>query len=163
MNRTWLTAIAGVVVAAAMGGWALLTADALGQAGQDAHLGDWPASSSGAPLQQPGVPRQVAGRLPSGKEFRGRLPPHFGQVVNEEQRQRIYAIQREYAARIDVLKAQLEAIEAERDARVYSVLTPPQRQRVEILKRQSQTKNSAPADAQRWPIAPMSRVSPVGR
>lgn len=105
----------------------------------------------------------MAGRLPSGKEFRGRLPPHFGQVVNEEQRQRIYAIQREYAARIDVLKAQLEAIEAERDARVYSVLTPPQRQRVEMLKRQSQTKNSAPADAQRWPIAPMSRVSPVGR
>jgi hypothetical protein len=96
----------------------------------------------GAPAQPMAAQRPLPGPIPPGKPFRGRLPPHYSQVVTEEQRQRIYAIQKEYAARIDLLKAQLAALETERDARVGSVLSPLQRQRVEWFKRQSQSKQS---------------------
>jgi hypothetical protein len=157
MIRTWRTAVSTYIIGAALAAGAVFTAAAVGQAPSNANLGDRRVGPPGLPSQQSTVHRPLA-----AKEFRGRLPPHFGQVVTEEQRQRIYAIQKEYADRIAFLKTQLEALEGERDARVYGVLTPPQRQQLEMLKRQSPSKNLNSASAQRWPLAPTGGAPPVG-
>ncbi len=48
-------------------------------------------------------------RVTSGP-VRGRLPAYYGQVVTEEQRQRIYAIQTKHRLRIETLEAELKAL-----------------------------------------------------
>jgi Spy/CpxP family protein refolding chaperone len=68
---------------------------------------------------------------PAEKKLHGHLPPHFGKVVDEQQRQTIYKIQDEYAGKIDALRAQLMALLKQRDERILAVLTPQQRMLVE--------------------------------
>jgi Spy/CpxP family protein refolding chaperone len=67
------------------------------------------------------------------KETKGRLPAHFAKVVDDQQRERIYGIQAAYSERIDALRAQLERLEAQRDAEIRAVLTPAQRRQLEQL------------------------------
>ena len=75
------------------------------------------ASASEAPAAAAAEPAAKPKR-----EFRGRLPAYYGKVVDDKQRKAIYAVQIEYAPRIDALKAQLAALIAERDAKVDAVL-----------------------------------------
>ncbi|GAB6165763.1 hypothetical protein JCM19992_17630 [Thermostilla marina] len=63
--------------------------------------------------------------------FRPRLPNYYAAVVSEQQRQQIYAIQREYWEKIQPLLKQLEALEAERDAKIEAVLSPEQKAAVQ--------------------------------
>ncbi len=81
------------------------------------------------------------------KKFRGRLPNYYRSVVDQKQRETIYKVQEEYAAKIDALKAQLEAITKERDEKVRAVLTPEQQKKVEDIataaKAQRERKKSA--------------------
>lgn len=67
------------------------------------------------------------------KEFKGRLPAHYGQIVNNAQRQRIYQIQATYNPQIEALRAEIEALTAKRDAEILAVLSPDQQQRLETL------------------------------
>ncbi len=60
----------------------------------------------------------------AAKKFRGRLPNYYRQVVDAKQRTAIYKVQKEYAPRIEALKAQLAALMKERDEKVVAVLTP---------------------------------------
>ena len=83
-----------------------------------------------APAEKP-VPEEAK---PKKREFRGRLPAYYSRVVDEKQREKIYAIQREFAPKIDALKAQLAALTAERDTKVEAVLAPEQLKTVEKLK-----------------------------
>ena len=82
-----------------------------------------------SPAETP-VPEEAK---PKKKEFRGRLPVYYNRVVDKEQRDKIYAIQREFAPKIDALKAQLEALMTDRDKKVEAVLTPEQLKTVEKL------------------------------
>lgn len=98
---------------------------------------------------QPPVQR-LAGQMRAGgmaevqerKQFRGRLPSYYGTVVNERQRERIYAIQRHYYGQIEDLKAQLEAVTQKRDADVADVLTAQQRAEVERLQVQAKARRA---------------------
>ena len=87
-----------------------------------------------------------------------RLPPYYGQVVTPEQRKQIYAIQDEYGPKIDALRKQLEALMAERDAKIAAVLTEEQRKELARLqeeakaKRQPKEKTVTPAETK--PPAP---------
>jgi Spy/CpxP family protein refolding chaperone len=80
-----------------------------------------------------------------------RLPPYYGQVVTPEQRKQIYAIQDEYGPKIDALRKQLEALMAERDAKIAALLTEEQRKELARLqeeakaKRQPKEKTAPPA------------------
>ena len=74
------------------------------------------------------------------KEFRGRLPFYYNRVVDKKQRDKIYAIQREYAPKIDALKAQLETLMTDRDKEVEAVLTPEQLKTVEKLRAAAKAK-----------------------
>jgi hypothetical protein len=74
------------------------------------------------------------------KEFRGRLPAYYNRVVDDAQRKKIYAIQGEFAPKIDALKAQLAALTEERNKQVDAVLSPEQLKAVEDLKAEAKAK-----------------------
>ncbi|MBN2477188.1 MAG: hypothetical protein JXB62_21450 [Pirellulales bacterium] len=88
--------------------------------------------------QGPATGQEKGGAEPpaveKAKESRGRLPSYYRRVVDEKQREAIYAIQKEYAPKIAALKAQLETLTNERDAKVVAVLTPEQRKEIDDLK-----------------------------
>lgn len=72
----------------------------------------------------------LAGSFPvDGQEakFKGRLPPYYGDIVTDEQRQQIYDIQGKYAKQKEALKAQLEALDEKEDAEVAKVLSAEQK------------------------------------
>jgi hypothetical protein len=106
----------------------------------EARSGEAPAAKSKESPAETPVPEDAK---PKKREFRGRLPAYYNRVVDEEQRAKIYAIQREYAPKIDALKAQLEALTAERNEKVVAVLTPEQRTTVEKLRAEAKAKRAA--------------------
>ncbi len=96
-----------------------------------------PVQARGSTENKPPVAHAPSGtKIPPAKPatFRGRLPAYFGEVVTDEQRQTIYAIQGEYSERIATLKAQLEAVTKERDGKIDAVLTPQQHDDVDRLR-----------------------------
>ena len=72
-------------------------------------------------------------KAPQRKEVKGRLPAHYSKIVDDAQRDRIYRIQAKYSARIEALQAQLDTLQAERDAEIRAVLTPEQQQQLDTL------------------------------
>ena len=84
-----------------------------------------PASQNSAP--QNSVPQNSVPQ----KKFQGRLPAYYRTVVDQKQREAIYAIQKEYWTQIEALKAQLEALTKQRDEKITAVLTPEQLKQVE--------------------------------
>ena len=64
---------------------------------------------------------------------RGRLPAYYGRVVDQKQREKIYAVQKSYAAEIAKLRTQLKDLLAKRNAEVEAVLTAEQRAKVAKL------------------------------
>ncbi len=74
------------------------------------------------------------------RQLKGRLPDYFRTVVTEEQRQKIYAIQREYGPEIRKLKAQLKALTDDRNAKIDALLTPEQRKQIAELKKAAKAK-----------------------
>ena len=83
-----------------------------------------------------------AEKKPSGKKTkagkpakaRGRLPNYFSGVVNDEQREKIYAIQKECEPEINELKRKLESLTKARDEKINALLTPEQKKKIEDLK-----------------------------
>ncbi|REK15832.1 MAG: hypothetical protein DWQ37_08420 [Planctomycetota bacterium] len=76
-----------------------------------------------------------------------RLPNHYSGVVSDEQRDKIYAVQKEFESRIEEKKAELRAIVAERDKAIESILSPEQLQVVERLRAEAAAKRKARAKA----------------
>jgi hypothetical protein len=64
------------------------------------------------------------------KKLKGRLPRHYGKVVTEQQRQKIYEIQTAYEPYLERLELQLDKLTRQRDARIEAVLTPAQLQQI---------------------------------
>ncbi|MFH1922876.1 MAG: hypothetical protein ABIP48_23680 [Planctomycetota bacterium] len=122
----WTGVAMGAIVAAVVGRPAV---------GQESQSAGQPAAET--PAEKP-VPEKAA--APKKREFLGRLPPYYGEVVDDGQRKKIYAIQREYAPKIDALKAQLAALMADRNEKVEAVLTPEQLSKVEQLKAEAKAK-----------------------
>ncbi len=77
---------------------------------------------------------------------RGRLPDHYGEVVTEEQREKIYEIQEEYRPKIEPLETQLKALKDERDAKIAAVLSPEQKKKVEEAVANAKQKAKAASD-----------------
>ncbi|HYW78033.1 MAG TPA: hypothetical protein VE890_00585 [Thermoguttaceae bacterium] len=94
-----------------------------------------PASQNSAPqnsVPQNSVPQNsVPQNSVPQKKFQGRLPAYYRTVVDQKQREAIYAIQKEYWTQIEALKAQLEALTKQRDEKITAVLTPEQLKQVE--------------------------------
>ena len=77
------------------------------------------------------------------KKATGRLPMYYREVVDKSQRKTILAITEEFNAKIDALKAQVEALTKERDAQVAAVLTPEQTKKIEERKAAAQAKRES--------------------
>jgi len=65
------------------------------------------------------------------KGLRGRLPPHYADVVTEEQREKIYTIQEEYRPKIEAARAQLNALVKEEQEKISSLLSEEQKKKIE--------------------------------
>jgi Spy/CpxP family protein refolding chaperone len=72
---------------------------------------------------------------------------YYGKVVTEEQRQKIYDIQRKYFPQIRALQKQLEALIAKRDAEIEAVLTPQQKAEIERLRKEAAARRAGGAAA----------------
>lgn len=64
-------------------------------------------------------------------ETRRRLPPHYADVVTEEQREAIYKLQDEHAPEIEEHEAKLLAVRKKLDDAVRGVLKPDQLKKVD--------------------------------
>jgi hypothetical protein len=65
---------------------------------------------------------------------RGRLPAHFTGVVSDEQREKIYAVEKEFEPQIRQLKQQLDSLTKARDEKINAVLSPEQKKKIDDLK-----------------------------
>jgi hypothetical protein len=96
-----------------------------------------------AQLRAGGKRAEEAAQVEQPKQFRGRLPDYYGEVVDERQREQIYAIQRQYFLTIEGLKAQLDAVIGKRDTEVAAVLSPQQLAEVKRLEAEARAKRAA--------------------
>jgi hypothetical protein len=85
------------------------------------------------------------------------LPAYFSGVITEEQRQKIYAIQKEFAAKIRPLQRQIESLTKERDEQIAALLTPEQRQKIEALKAAAKKARETKAGAESKPAKPEAK------
>ena len=73
--------------------------------------------------------------VPADATKRGRLPANYGKIgLSDDQRERIYALQSSYEARLAPLREELERLTQDRDSKIEETLTAGQRQRLKELK-----------------------------
>ncbi len=125
---------AGLMISAVIAGKAAVGQEA--KSAQTAKAKPQAEAPAEAPVPEKSTPAKK-------RTFRGRLPAYYRQVVDEKQREKIYEIQREYAPKVDALRAQLAALIAERDEKVAAVLTPEQIEKVEQLRAEARAKRSS--------------------
>lgn len=81
---------------------------------------------------QPGEPT-------AGRRVTNRLPNNFGKLgLSNAQRERIYAVQAAYRAKINLLLQELEDLRSQESLEIQSVLTPEQQAELQQLYEQSQ-------------------------
>jgi cell division protein ZapA (FtsZ GTPase activity inhibitor) len=65
----------------------------------------------------------------------GRVPAYYAKVqITPEQREKILSIQKDFAAKIDPLRKQLDDLTKDRDAKMAAVLTPEQQKQIDEMK-----------------------------
>ncbi|MBN1395618.1 MAG: hypothetical protein JW959_11390 [Pirellulales bacterium] len=82
------------------------------------------------------------GQAKDGKKFR-RLPPYYSEVIDDEQREKIYDIQEEYGPKIQALRAQLKALIEERNKKLEAVLSAEQKQQIDAARTEAKAKRKA--------------------
>lgn len=70
---------------------------------------------------------------PAATRLANRLPPHYGKLVDQTQRTKIYEIQAKYAEKIEDLQEQLKEVMLQRDAEIRGVLTEEQQKKLDEL------------------------------
>jgi hypothetical protein len=71
---------------------------------------------------------------------KGRLPPHYADLIDGDQRAKIYEIQAQHDPEIKKLKEALSAAVTKRDAAVAAVLTPTQQEKLAKLQAEDKGK-----------------------
>lgn len=72
-----------------------------------------------------------------------RLPPHFAGVVSSEQREKILAVQAEFAQELKAKRQALKAVVEKRDAAIMKLLKPEQRKQVEQAREEAKARRAA--------------------
>lgn len=80
------------------------------------------------------------------KRFVRRLPNYFKEVVTEEQKTKIYAIQEEYAPKIAEYREKLANAIKEQNEKIHAVLTPEQKQKIEELQEAARVKRKVKSE-----------------
>jgi hypothetical protein len=85
--------------------------------------------------------QEVAGAKATGKaKTYRRLPPHYKQIVNQEQQQKIYQIQEEYGPKVEAARVALAAIIQEQKEKISGVLTEEQKKELQEVVAKGKTK-----------------------
>jgi|GEM_PF-968690 len=117
-----------------------------------------PAPAARAPATKKGAGKEGQARQPAA-----RLPNYYREVVTEAQREKILAIQRQYAAKIDPLRRELEKLTRERDQEIESVLTPEQKKQLEDIKAAAKAKRDAKSPPTSGKSTRASRAPAAGK
>jgi len=120
IGRLSLWAMAALVAAA------LVTGDTMAVVAQEPA-----APASGVAAKESAA---TEGTVPKRRsEPRGRLPAYYGEVIDNQQREKIYDIQSRILQQISQLQQQIAQLEQQRDAEVVAVLTAEQAAKVKEL------------------------------
>jgi hypothetical protein len=77
---------------------------------------------------------------------KGRLPQYYADVVSEEQRTKIYAIQAKFADQIKDLNEQLAAVAKKQNDEIDAVLTAEQKAKVDEARKEAVAKKKKKSD-----------------
>ncbi|MFM7070748.1 MAG: hypothetical protein ACKOBW_03215 [Planctomycetota bacterium] len=95
---------------------------------------------SGLAVKEAGAPEGPAPKRRS--EPRGRLPAYYGEVIDNQQREKIYDIQSRVLSQIADLQQRIAQLEQQRDTEVLGVLTAEQVAKVKELTEAAKAKRS---------------------
>jgi hypothetical protein len=118
--------------------WTIVASLAMGMA-----LVALPSGAEDAPAAKPAAEKTVKKERKTSYK---RLPANFGKVIDEKQREQIYAVQEEYGPKIEALKKQLDTLTKERDEKINALLTPEQIKKIEDLKAEAKAKRAKAKD-----------------
>jgi hypothetical protein len=106
------------------------------------------------------TPEKKPAKTAKAKRRRGdRLPQFFkGVVTDDDQKEKIYAVQDEYAPKLKALRDQLQTLTAERDAKIDDVLTADQKKTVQAKRAEAEAKRAEAAAAKRAEKAESKRA-----
>ena len=99
-----------------------------------------------AGVESPGQPasaapaRDIKTTKRKGSKFAAYLPPYYGEVVSDKQRDKILAVEDEFGPRIAALRTQLTALIKEQNEKMEAVLTAEQKQQIEQLRAAANSK-----------------------
>jgi hypothetical protein len=79
------------------------------------------------------------------KKSKGTLPAYYADVVSEEQRAKIYAIQEKYAKEIKDLNEQLAAVSKKRNDEIEALLTDEQKAKIDKAREEAVAKKKRKA------------------
>lgn len=147
LKRQYLESVAGIALA--------VLAIILAGVPNRATSQEKPATQR-APAVSPAAKSKAPAARKARKPPRGRLPAFFKDVVDNKQRDQIYAIEREYQPQIDALKAQLATLTKEREEKIAAVLTPEQQKKLEQLRQEAKAKR-----ATKTPKKPAAKKKPA--
>jgi len=154
-----LVALAAVALPSVVGGgqsaFAQAAAQPAGNAAQPAAGEQKAGPAAEKPKDKNASPKEPKAK--KAREFTGRLPAYFSGVVTEEQRQKIYAIQKDFAAKIQPLRRQIGSLAKERDEQISALLTPDQKQKIQGLKAAAKKGQEAKKDAESKPAKPEAK------
>ena len=91
----------------------------------------------------------ASGSFSSGQEakkFKGRLPAYYGDIVTQEQREKIYQIQSLFAKQKETLEAQLNALKEKEEQEIENVLSAPQKAKLKQVQEEAAAKRKKKAD-----------------
>ncbi len=91
-------------------------------------------------------------------ESRHRLPPHFADVVTEEQREAIYKLQDEHGPDIEAHEAKLAALKKKLDDAIRNVLKPDQLKKIDEATAKRRASRRASASEDEADTAPARRL-----
>lgn len=80
------------------------------------------------------------------EKTKGRLPAYFADVVSEDQKAKIYAIQEKYADQIKELNAQLAAVAKKQNDEIDAVLTAEQKGKIDAARAEAVAKKKKKSD-----------------
>jgi hypothetical protein len=96
----------------------------------------WGMSSAWLIAQEAGKKEGAAAVVENADDskVKGRLPAYYKEVVDAQQRDKIYALQADYAAKIAPLQEQIKKLVADRDAAIEKVLTAEQQAKLKKIR-----------------------------
>lgn len=74
------------------------------------------------------------------EKVKGRLPAYYKDVVTDEQRDQIYAIQAKYAKQLEDLQSQVDAAKAKLNGEIEALLSPEQKEKLAKAKAEAEAK-----------------------